>query len=110
MLNLLYGKRLFRTIYGLFDQQQWFGYGYGVISNDRWRSESWSDHMIYSKAYKLGADAIIINNQDTTTKTYGSVSTNRDMFFNKTIEGKTTTIAFDNMYVSYVKIKDSLKV
>lgn len=73
-----------------------------VVGGDREKM----DYMIYSRAYKLGADAIIINNQDTTTKTYGSVSTNRDMFFNKTIEGKTTTIAFDNVYVSYVKVKD----
>jgi len=64
------------------------------------------DYMIYSRAYKLGADAIIINNQDTTTKTYGSVSTKRDVFFNKKIEGETDTIEFDNVYVSYVKIKE----
>jgi hypothetical protein len=61
------------------------------------------DYLIYSKAYKLGADAIVIHNQDTSTVVSGSVSTST---FSKNVSGYTSTIVFDNVYVSYVKLKD----
>lgn len=61
------------------------------------------DYMIYSKAYKLGADAIVIDNQNTSTKVSGSVSTSA---FSKSVSGSTSSTVFDNVYVSYVKLKD----
>ncbi|MFA6195727.1 MAG: zinc ribbon domain-containing protein [Sulfurimonas sp.] len=59
------------------------------------------DYTIYSKAYKLGADAIIIDGQDTTAKVFSSVSVNRGK-----VKGETSTDTYDNVYVSYVKVKD----
>lgn len=61
------------------------------------------DYMIYSKAYKLGADAIVIHNQNTSTKVSGSVSTS---IFNNKVGGSTSTSTYDNTYVSYIKLKD----
>lgn len=64
-------------------------------------SKEKKEFSIYLKAFELDADAIIIENQDTSSIVEGSVSTEKGK-----VSGSTSTWIYDNIYVSYVKLKD----